>query len=704
MAEPVGPTTELGSLSGETNTPIPGSSALSGSWSSWGGGDGIERVTELQWPNSVTTYPSMMNDAQIFSLIMGLILPIRAYRWYLEPNGARPEIVDRISADYNLPIGADGEFNRRRGQRRFSFDKHLEDALRAIWYGHYFFEQVGEVTADLVWHLRKLAPRAPRTLAEINVARDGMLESIRQNTGPNEPVLPINRLTAYVWDREGSNWTGRSMLRSVYRNHLVKDRVLRVGAINIERAGGVPYVNAPEGASGDQIRELDALARRFRVGEGAGAALPHGAQLKFAIAAGGDGAVAYIKQQNEEMARNFLQMVNMLGQTNSGSRALGDTFHTIVQIAQYTIAKWFADTFNEHVIEDDVEWNEGPEEEYAPLLKFDGGAQDPMSGFRGADGQDDGLQVTDPTIRAELGLDPGGPVPRRRRRAPSAQGDPIPSRSEAGGVRAATPASGISLPPRPLRRQPYTHEIQASVDYAALDSAFEMALQQLTSELHIARTFQADQLHDAIVEAGGNLRRLSAISTDVMASERILARMQNVASLAIDQAVEEASRQGVDVPRQPVSDIAAALAERADALDSLLRDEITQAAVRQATRLTGGGLSAAEVADEVRTFLNSRTNAVMADVLGGAIQQSINAGRNLVFQRDGQSGTIYASELLDSNTCSHCIAIDGTEYESIEASQRDYPTGGYKDCEGRERCRGTVIKVYAAVREEVPTT
>jgi hypothetical protein len=156
------------------------------------------------------------------------------------------------------------------------------------------------------------------------------------------------------------------MCRSVYRNHLVKDRVLRVGAINIERAGGIPYVQAAEGATGDQIKALDLLARRFRVGEEAGAALPHGAQLKFASAAGGDGAVAYIKQQNEEMARAFLQMVNMLGQTNTGSRALGGTFQDIAQVAQFTIAKWFCDIFNEHVIEDDVEWNEGPSEEFAP--------------------------------------------------------------------------------------------------------------------------------------------------------------------------------------------------------------------------------------------------------------------------------------------------------------------------------------------------
>lgn len=426
------PTTERGSMIGDGTQVIP--------WQHFGGGDGLEKVVELQWPNSVAAYRSMMNDAQAQALMFGLILPIRAYRWYLDENGAKPEIVDRISTDYNLPVGIDQteDFQRRRGQRRFSFEKHMEDAFRALVYGHYFFEQVGEIGTDLKWHLRKLGLRPPRTITEINLSSDGSLKEIIQGYRyPNPIRLPIDRLVAYTWDREGANWVGRSMMRPIYRNFIVKDRVLRVGAINIERAGGVPFIEAPEGASGDQIRELDAMARRFRVGEGAGAALPHGAQLKFASAANGDGAVAYIKQQNEEMARAFCQMVIMLGQTNSGSRALGDVFHDILKVAQYTIAKWFADVFNEHVIEDDVEFNEGPTEEYAPLIKFDAGQQDPMFGFQQALDQaadpnsPTALQVNDPKVRAMLDRAPIDDLQKvlHRRRHQLPAGTPVTAAS-----------------------------------------------------------------------------------------------------------------------------------------------------------------------------------------------------------------------------------------------------------------------------------
>lgn len=177
------------------------------------------------------------------------MLLTRAYRWWLDPNAAPASAIERISRDYNLPVGPAGEFNRRRGARRFNFDAHLEDAVRAIAYGHYPFEQVFEAVKDgpvdvnggWVAHLRELVARPPHTLTKITPARDGGLKSITvpalnvSDRGPGAFVrtvdLTVDRLVVYVWDREGANWRGRSMFRSCYRPWKLKDRVLRVGAI-----------------------------------------------------------------------------------------------------------------------------------------------------------------------------------------------------------------------------------------------------------------------------------------------------------------------------------------------------------------------------------------------------------------------------------------------------------------------------------------
>lgn len=57
---------------------------------------------------------------------------------------------------------------------------------------------------------------------------------------------------------------------------------------------------------------------------------------------------------------------------------------------------------------------------------------------------------------------------------------------------------------------------------------------------------------------------------------------------------------------------------------------------------------------------------------------------------------IFASELIDDETCANCAAIDGHEYTSMADAKADYPegeypAGGYKGCESESGCRGTLV-------------
>ena len=60
----------------------------------------------------------MRTDAQIASLLLAFTLPIRRYRWYIDPNGARDEVVEDVANDFNLPIeGQDPKPITRRRDR-----------------------------------------------------------------------------------------------------------------------------------------------------------------------------------------------------------------------------------------------------------------------------------------------------------------------------------------------------------------------------------------------------------------------------------------------------------------------------------------------------------------------------------------------------------------------------------------------------------
>jgi hypothetical protein len=370
------PTTEVGAMGDTAGVWVDGRP----NWSYFMG-DEQEYVPELQWKpggmGMVAAYHMMRSDAQVQGLYMGSTLPIRRYLWHIEPNGAREEVVTKLSQDYGIPIKGQEDQPRGRSKRRFSFQHHLRHALLAILYGHMFFEQVGDIGDDGLWHLRKLGPRMPKSIMEISVADDGGLQAIKQNIQKRtaqsmfEPyrTIPVEKLVAYIWEQEGGNWIGRSMLRGIYKNWLLKDTVLRVGAINIERAGGVPVITGPKGATPEDLAVLARMARQFRVGEGSGGAIPNGAELNLARAAGGEEAVNYIKLQNEEMGRGWLMMFMNLGQATTGSYALGSSLIDYVMNSQETIANWYVDIFNEHIIEDDVDWNWG-EDEPAPLLGY----------------------------------------------------------------------------------------------------------------------------------------------------------------------------------------------------------------------------------------------------------------------------------------------------------------------------------------------
>ena len=348
--------------------------------------DTDEYVPDLIWPRSVRTYQTMRTDSQIAGLFHSTMLGMAKMKWMIDPNGAPDEMVNKLAADYNIPILGEEADNRKRGRlkNRFSFRKHLQVAMKAGIFGHYFFEQVGYIgdgnqgrPTDGLWHLRKLAERPPTTIQDFRLNSDGGLISIIQNvqkaggTFANPiPEIPIDRLVGYVWDMEGANWVGRSWFRDIYKNWLIKDRLLRIDAVNHERAGGVPYIEAHPGATPSEINELNRMAQSFRVGDTAGGAVPAGA--KFNIARGLQSSVIdSVIYHDESMARKFMLMVMQLGQTRSGSRALGQTFADFWSAGLEAIAWWFCDTFNEFVLEDDIDWNWGEDVEQVPFLTFE---------------------------------------------------------------------------------------------------------------------------------------------------------------------------------------------------------------------------------------------------------------------------------------------------------------------------------------------
>jgi hypothetical protein len=707
-------------------------------WGQWI--DDVERAPDLRWPVSVQVYDQMRNDSQCQGLYLGATAAILRYLWYIDPNGCDPAWVDLLAADLNLPVGLDQAMEQaERGILRGTFKTaeraawypHLDTALTSMKYGHYYFEQVGEITNDgpggaEMWRLRKLSPRHPRTITEFIVNQKGELLAICQGFATYDPrtrppaefapfdPISADRLVWYLWDSEPGDWVGRSIYRPMYRNWLIKDRLLRVDAIKHERNGvGMPIINAPEGATNPQMQDLDRMAQEYKVGERGGGAIPFGAKLTLVGTSGTlPDTIASIRMQNEEMAKSLLMMFMQLGQTETGSRALGRSFIDWFTLAQEIIANWVANVGNEQIVSDWWGWNVDPEADTIPLIAWH---RPPAEGANTGDFRNINSPEMDQKALEKEGERQNEKTPTSQakgsRRVPqrARTGDP----SSPGG---AAPSDGHVLGPAPtsavasdvlsaagvalqtLRRQPFANEIHAAADFVGLDTLWNIYADNL---LHYWKTevqpAQLAQINSSIAAMSPtDLSSLAGLSVDVVGADRMYEILRQAADEASAAAVAEVISQGETPPSLSWDKIEADLVSRSKAMSGLLAQTLGDTAGRYAMRRSNASTTSQEIADGVVQDLNQLTDAWLRDQLGGVVQAAVNQSRLEVYSSTDDEPDLWASEILDRNTCRNCAAIDGQRLDSASAA-RLYASGGYINCLGHERCRGTVVATYGIV-------
>lgn len=750
--------------------------------------DDREYAPDVRWPKSVTTYRRMQTDAQIKGLLMATTLPIRRMRWEIDPNGAKPEVVAHVCRSLNLPVvGADAGPRRRRN--RFNFDRHMAHAFQALTYGHYYFEETYEFRdpregGDGLLHLAKLGTRPPRTILDIPINEDGSLKGIQQNIfvagggaqaggATFGPLIGSERLLAYLWDTEDDgDWVGKSMLRACLRHWLVKDALIRVDVAKHQRNGmGVPWFEVHPDASDDQVKELAAIAERWRAGEASGGAGPGKAHL-----VGVDGqlpdTIKSVRYHDEQMSKAFLVLFfNLGGDATSGSKALGSEFIDWYVQGQDTVAFWFRDSTQEQ-IEKEVEFNWG-EDEQPPALVCQRMETDELSFADLVKGYESGLialgseeEDAGDQQMSELGayiaqrwhLPRGVAVVRPPAAAPSptpTPSDPAaapaarqPARSAAAttlletidermtwphAARAAgmdpkggtarrardqlvqagalkrhsdgtlAPMAGMQLPDRELRREATQAEVDAAVDFAAMEQVYTTGRETLVEAVKAAQGAQIDELAEAVEAAAGDPAQLASLTVEPVPIDLIEEHLLEVAAAGVASAREERQAQlapsaGADpapeAATEPEPDqeaIDRAVHERSEAVALTLAAGLAVSASKRAASVST--LPPETAAADVREHLASLSGAALEEQLGGAVMQGYNTGRREFFRVAGPN-EVFASEIMDGNTCSACVTIDGTTWPSVEAAEGDYPVGGYAYCEGGLRCRGVLVAVY----------
>lgn len=255
--------------------------------------------------------------------------------------------------------------------------------------------------------------------------------------------------------------------------------------------------------------------------------------------------------------------------------------------------------------------------------------------------------------------------------------------------------------PRPLR--PMTDlEVASRCSFAEMDEAWHGAVDDLIEAWQPIQEAQRAYIKTQVQEAvdADDMDRLTGMTVPTTdAANLLFGRMQRYAQGAGAAQQREAEAQGVDVPPWSLDDealTAAAIRDRlrqvATTTARLLGLGLVQSAVRRVSQLWGSG-SGEEIADQVDAHLAGLSDAQLREQVGAAITTAQNDGRVAVLNVAPQA-TYVSTEILDGSTCAPCREVDGKKYETLAAARAAYPSGGYVDCLGGSRCRGTLVAVW----------
>lgn len=271
--------------------------------------------------------------------------------------------------------------------------------------------------------------------------------------------------------------------------------------------------------------------------------------------------------------------------------------------------------------------------------------------------------------------------------------------------------AGVTAAAGPLRRQPTDLETRSHADFAQMDRAWHDAVDATVKDWADVQDAQRKQITAAVKAAAeaDDLDHLDTLTVNTEDGARLLiARMITYAREAGEQQQAEAEAQGVTVPEWSLDDEALTAAAIRDRLRQIgrtaarvLGNGLVQSAVRQAMRVWGSG-TAAQVAAQVDAHLAALSQATVEEQVGAAMTAAQNEGRFAVLAVAPPAEYV-ATEILDKNSCKPCRTNDGRRYTNLTDARAAYPTGGYTECLGGARCRGTLVTVWPQDGEQAAT-
>jgi hypothetical protein len=246
-------------------------------------------------------------------------------------------------------------------------------------------------------------------------------------------------------------------------------------------------------------------------------------------------------------------------------------------------------------------------------------------------------------------------------------------------------------------RQLSVDEAASGVDPDGVQDDWQTTLDALIADWAVVAAAQQAEIVAQVSAAiaVGDLVALAAMTvTTTAAADLLTAAMVGMAADAVTRMIGEAETQGVKIPAAKAKPDDVWLTENATTIAQIMGTSTASAAGREALRVASPDRDGDQVGELVSEYLTGLSDVWLTDQLGGALTAAQNHGRLIAIDAAPSEPVLMASEVLDRNTCQPCQEIDGHEFETVEAANEAYATGGYIECLGRLRCRGIVVAIW----------
>lgn len=306
------------------------------------------------------------SGSAIRSVLQVVKLPLLAANWNVMAAQIDPDDKD-VKGKIDIANYKARFVKRELMERNVNFMILLKDLLSGLEFGFDVEEKTYELTefeGQTRIGVAKIDKRKQTTIFNWAL-QDGKTPGVTQflPDATGNVYIPMDKLIVFTHDKEGDNYEGISMLRYVYKDWDIADKLTIVNAIAIEKmAIGVPVIKEEpnQTASPTDITEAKELMRNFRGNEEGFLYLPStlGVAMLDLKANSTKEVIPTLQYHDRRISQSILaQFMEIGGKSGSGSQALAKDLTSLFMKSEFALANLIISTLQEQFVKQICDFN-----------------------------------------------------------------------------------------------------------------------------------------------------------------------------------------------------------------------------------------------------------------------------------------------------------------------------------------------------------